>query len=278
MLEGRAPQAAAACHQTPWARCLFEPCDQGCHVTLSPAVWSVPLMHARAVLAPRHLVAQSLLSLHLHTLPPATHPAAPACLRYAFPAGRNMYAKPTERWAALIDPDTGAGLGAFAPHAWMGITAYRTGRDRSDRPYDTSYFAHTIRMALTPGQRPYNFTVRGGTGCCGLGQVNWVASPPGSMPSGRSTGSSDGHACGSTGGSRGLKTAWRDYLQLCLRRQLCLYPPCTTIGRSWRGLTDCYPPALPPPSPPSHTYISMHLGTSLNPFCLPLFATRIVLP
>lgn len=38
---------------------------------------------------------------------------------YAFPGGRNIYARPTEFWAAYIDPDTGYGLGAFNPMAWM---------------------------------------------------------------------------------------------------------------------------------------------------------------
>ena len=79
--------------------------------------------------------------------------------RYLFPPGRNVFAKPTERWAAYIDPSTGYGLGVFVPTAWTGITAYRTGYDGSDRPYDCTYFAHTIRMALTPGIRPYRYQV-----------------------------------------------------------------------------------------------------------------------
>lgn len=59
-----------------------------------------------------------------------------------------------------MDPVTGWGLGVYNPMAWMGITAYRIGPDGSNsRPWDCSYFAHTIRMQLHPGMKPYPYTV-----------------------------------------------------------------------------------------------------------------------
>lgn len=68
--------------------------------------------------------------------------------------------RPTEFWAAYIDPNTGWGLGVYNPMAWMGITAYRIGPDGADsRPWDCSYFAHTIRMQLHPGMKAYPYTV-----------------------------------------------------------------------------------------------------------------------
>lgn len=51
-------------------------------------------------------------------------------------------------------------MGVYNPMAWMGITAYRIGLDGSkSRPWDCSYFAHTIRMQLHPGMKPYPYTV-----------------------------------------------------------------------------------------------------------------------
>jgi hypothetical protein len=57
-------------------------------------------------------------------------------ITYAFPPGRNIYARPTEHWAAFVDPVTGFGVGLFNPLAWHGITAYRIGEDGSDLPWD----------------------------------------------------------------------------------------------------------------------------------------------
>jgi len=55
---------------------------------------------------------------------------------------------------------TGWGLGVYNPMAWMGITAYRIGPDGAEsRPWDCSYFAHTIRMQLHPGMKPYPYTI-----------------------------------------------------------------------------------------------------------------------
>lgn len=46
-------------------------------------------------------------------------------ITYTFPPARNMYARPTEHWAAFVDPVSGWGVGVYNPLAWMGITAYR---------------------------------------------------------------------------------------------------------------------------------------------------------
>ncbi|WIA32510.1 hypothetical protein OEZ86_003326 [Tetradesmus obliquus] len=106
-------------------------------------------------------------------------------ITYAFPPGRNIYARPTEHWAAFVDPATGFGVGLFNPLAWHGITAYRIGEDGSDLPWDCSYFAHTIRMQLHVNMRQYNYTVYVTTGK--LDEIratfNKLRLTPGVMPS-----------------------------------------------------------------------------------------------
>jgi hypothetical protein len=71
-------------------------------------------------------------------------------ITYAFPPGRNIYARPTEHWAAYIDPDTGYGVGLFNPLAWHGITAYRIGEDGSDLPWDCRWVRHVQRVLAGP--------------------------------------------------------------------------------------------------------------------------------
>jgi hypothetical protein len=88
--------------------------------------------------------------------------------------------RPTEFWAAYIDPNTGWGLGVYNPMAWMGITAYRIGPDGADsRPWDCSYFAHTIRMQLHPGMKAYPYTVYITGVCVGRPSVPLLVVPVG---------------------------------------------------------------------------------------------------
>ena len=70
-------------------------------------------------------------------------------LRFTMPGEKNTYFTPTERWAAYVDPKTGAGIGVFTPVS-SGLVAYRVGPDGSTRVSDTSYFALTTRFSIQP--------------------------------------------------------------------------------------------------------------------------------
>jgi hypothetical protein len=62
----------------------------------------------------------------------------------------NSYYNTAERFAAWVN-ENNVGLGVFVPIA-TGLTAYRVGPDRSDKPSDTSYFALTVERAMVPGE------------------------------------------------------------------------------------------------------------------------------
>ena len=58
--------------------------------------------------------------------------------------------RPSEKWAAYINPCTGIGLGVFSPNSEL-MTSYRVGRnDVNPAKSDTSYLAPLITRFLIP--------------------------------------------------------------------------------------------------------------------------------
>jgi hypothetical protein len=76
-------------------------------------------------------------------------PWSGAPLRFSLPRSSNTNYWPSERWAAYIDPESGAGIGVFVPLAER-LTAYRVGPDNSSRVSDTSYLAPLARFPIRP--------------------------------------------------------------------------------------------------------------------------------
>ncbi|KAI8473268.1 MAG: hypothetical protein J3K34DRAFT_411475 [Monoraphidium minutum] len=69
------------------------------------------------------------------------------------PGFPNVDYKMDENWAAWVDPATQEGVGVWVP--WCStMTSYRVGdNDNSCQSCDCSYFAPTIRFAVTPGMK-----------------------------------------------------------------------------------------------------------------------------
>lgn len=81
---------------------------------------------------------------------PLPHPCQGKAVQVKTPGPTNENYRITENWAAYIDPATGNGVGVYTPMAGS-MTAYRVGPDGSTAPSDCSYFAPTMRFAITPG-------------------------------------------------------------------------------------------------------------------------------
>jgi hypothetical protein len=109
-------------------------------------------------------------AVRLGSLPPPRPPAPPHPLPWPprlplsllpLPAPPKQFF-PTEKWAAYLDPSTGAGLGVFVPRAER-LTAYRVGPDNSTAVSDTSYLAPLAKFAVpTNGTFSYRAYIAAG--------------------------------------------------------------------------------------------------------------------
>lgn len=70
-------------------------------------------------------------------------------LTFIMPGQTGEYYRPTERWAAYVDQESGFGLGVYTPVASQ-LVAYRIGPEKSAAPNDVSYMAPLVTANIQP--------------------------------------------------------------------------------------------------------------------------------
>jgi hypothetical protein len=70
-------------------------------------------------------------------------------LTFVLPGQVGEYYRPTERWAAYVDQESGFGLGVYTPVASQ-LVAYRIGPEKSNARNDVSYMAPLVTANIQP--------------------------------------------------------------------------------------------------------------------------------